>query len=465
MIDNKRLIKQLMLATALLSMNWEIISVTLSSNSKNDPFPPFTTLDPHTFLTTREKLRLKGYKVESDKPEYFGFSISPFGQNADIGKNIRKEETELGDLGGRWGMIALLFGKLPQGATSLPTTLQTAQQAIFPDDPPPINNPKDIDREQRFGFFSIPLKYRKRGIRFEVSAQIIGDFGIKLQAGVADICQTVSTFTDLTTESDGGSVSICDPDFVTNQKNNIQQLLMCKLKPIAEEIGLDIANFHEVAAEDVRINLYWRHIFDINKNRPDWPQFLITPFISFGGIIAAGKEKDPNKAFALSFGNNDHNAIGVTAGLDVDFVDTIEIGAEAGITHFFDKDFCKFRVPNSECQSGIFPFTTDVTISPGHNWHFAAKMLAYHFLEDLSLYFQYVIVQHRDDKIKLKKPDPAFKPEVLERISTFKVQVANVGLNYDISPNISLGFLWQAPISQRNVYRSSTVMFSFNATF
>jgi hypothetical protein len=75
------------------------------------------------------------------------------------------------------------------------------------------------------------------------------------------------------------------------------------------------------------------------------------------------------------------------------------------------------------------------------------------------------MLEHKDDNICLKTADAAFKPRVLEEVTGFKTKVANIGFNYDLSRNVSLGFLWQAPLSQQNSYRSTTAMFSVSGTF
>jgi hypothetical protein len=91
------------------------------------------------------------------------------------------------------------------------------------------------------------------------------------------------------------------------------------------------------------------------------------------------------------------------------------------------------------------------------------------------MFFQFVVVHHQRDCISIKKGQTCcdgsavntcgFRSDVLERRSAWSTKVGNLGLNYDISPNITLGFLWQAPLSQRGTYRSSTVMLSFNGTY
>ena len=85
--------------------------------------------------------------------------------------------------------------------------------------------------------------------------------------------------------------------------------------------------------------------------------------------------------------------------MDLDFINSVTFGGEVGATYFFKRTISDFRVPNSKYQTGIFPFSTDVTVSPGFNWHFAAKMSAYHFLDRLSFYFQYLYVHHESDHL------------------------------------------------------------------
>ena len=183
------------------------------------------------------------------------------------------------------------------------------------------------------------------------------------------------------------------------------------------------------------------------------------------GSFSPGKLLNPNKAFALPFGNNGYNAAGFNSGINIDFFDTIEIGGEFDYTHFFQRDCVTLRMPNSPFQSGIYPFSTTASYQPGDNWRFAAKLAAYHFIDRLSMYFQWNLIEHRRDKICLTEPDPAYFPEVLEEMSDWKIQVANVGFNYDISPYVSLGFLWQAPLNQHNVYKSSMVMLGLSGSY
>ena len=520
----------------------------LSTSAKNDPFPMYKAVDPQEFLYTWDSLRLKGIPLEIDRSQNISLAISPFGQNACGGKNFCGERVPLGDLTGRWNMVGLLMGPLPEGKT-LPPTLLAALENIFPGFAPgTLNDPNLIDVNQTFGFFSVPLKYLKRGVRWDFEAMLTCNLGFSFQGGVADICQKVTAFDNLTcmsctnpvpcngptpgivnsevsTTTQVGTSAIpttsCNcpgtPIFYTNQNglnvplsccnrvcdikipccgrfmpvsgpnaptttnaqfnalypnydaNHVNQYLMNQLPHIAEEIGLNICNFHKVSAEDIRLNLFWRHGSMVNKGRGGWAEFLFIPYFMVSGSIGAADDKNPNSAFALPFGNNGHHSLGASGGFEIDFVETVEIGFDFGFTGFFGRDFCNYRVPNQvpdkRCQLTVYPFTTNVHIDPGFNWTFGAKMLAYQFIDRLSFYFQYILLHHEDDKICLKKPDPAFAPDILEAQSSFKAQLANIAFYYDISPNLNLGFLWQAPLWQRNAYASTTVMFSLWGTW
>jgi len=486
-------------------------TLSLSSLARNDAFPMFTPLDPHSFLLDRCKLHCLDVDWAEEKKCHMNISFSPFAQNANEGKTLAgkptpQEEmmgtepdqfrTELGDLMGKTSMIALTYGAPPAGEM-LPASLLLAKNKIFinptggtelqPEFPiitsgkptDVINDDRYIDNAQKFGFFSFPLKYRKRGIRFEINAQFLCDFGFKVQTGVSSIRQIVL---DTINETDQTSTQMPMPqEFFPNPvatdcppniaRCDVNQFLMEKLDNIAKDIKVDICDFIETSIEEIRLSLYWRHVFEINEDRDheDWPHALIIPFIQATGSFSPGKVKDPSKLFGVFFGNNGHNAVGFTSGINVDFLETIEIGGEVGYTHFFDQDFRDFRIPNSCFQTNIYPFTADIEIKPGSNWHFGGKIAAYHFLGMLSMYFQYIMVEHKEDSIKLKVPDPspnpAFVPGALAKRTSFKTKLANIGFTYDIAPNVALGFLWQAPLSQRNTYRSTTIMFSFIATF
>jgi len=429
-----------------------------SSLSRSDYFPVYKTLEPHSYLYTRVKDQLHGRTNEENKLNKGALSISPFGINANIGKNIDNVSKKLPNIGGNWGMIGLLMGDIPDGKSFTPTIL-TARTALYPTSSPttPLEDSTNIDCEEKFGFFEFPATYRKRGLRFEFSIGIFDDLCFSVQGGASEINYVIDCSNNLT-EAESGCQTL--------SKADVDNYLMCKLQPIADELELCLENFHKSSIEDIRFNLFWRKAIEMNKDADGWPRFLLIPHLSAGFTIGAGDEKETLRAFGLPFGNNGHNALGFLGGINLDFTETIEIGFDVGFDYFFEKTFSNYPLPTSKLQKGIYPFRATVEIHPGYNWHFGLKLNAHHFLGKLSFYAQWVIIEHMNDKITAcDNADGAFKPEVLEKRSGWKAQIINTALNYDVSPHVGLGFLWQAPISQRNVFRSTTVMFGINFSF
>lgn len=463
-----------------LSMINAPLHAELSSLAKNDALPMFTTLNlDDALLLTKDYLYYIDDESADKKHNRFGLSLSPFAQNADRGKTIKGQtcmypivdpchftltDTPLGDLTGRTGMIALLYGGIPEGETQAPA-LAEASLALFPDgEDDGLNNEGNIDPNQEFGFFSFPLKYRKRGLRFEMAGRFYKNFGVRIQGGFSTIRQvreqTLNLTTALPQEPDG-----FEPISSSVTYESVQDYLMLQLDVIAQEIGINLCNFVETSMEEVRFNLFWRQAFEINKEADnDWARFLLIPYTEVTASISPGKKQDYQKLFSLPFGNNTHSSTGFTAGLNFNFLETIEIGGEIAWTHFFKKDF-HMPVPTSRFQTNMFPFSTGVSVQPGDSWHYGLRIAAYHFVDKLSMYFEWFVLDHQQDHICLNCPDPAFLPGVLECRSSFKTKLGNAGFNYDLSPNIGVGFLWQIPFSQRNSYRSSTLMGGFNVTF
>ena len=477
------------------------IHADLTTLNKADAIPPYSTLNlDDAFLLTRQQLFYKDIDWAERKHDRVRFSLTPFAQNADRGKTIRGQscditikdncdeiltDTPLGDLTGRTGMIALLYNNNdiypngetdPEVALACKPRLLEAYNELFPLEPegctddctinPGLNDEGNIDPQQAYGFFSFPLKYRKRGVRFEMAALFARNFGIRIQAGVATIRQVREETIDLT-ECDFPAAcdNTFDPITPTVTKENVEDFLMDQLDVIAEEMGYNMCDFIQTSMEEVRFNIFWRQAFEINQDTDnDWAKFLMIPYVEAGGSFSPGKKDSEHKFFAVPFGNNTHPSIGFTTGINLDFLETIEIGGEIGYTHFFKKDFCR-PIPNNEFQTNLFPFSTEVSVSPGDNWYFGARIAAYHFIDNLSMYFEWFVLDHQKDDIDLKNPDPAFVPCVLECTTSFKTKLGNAGFNYDLSPNIGIGFLWQIPFSQRNSYRSSTLMASLNVTF
>lgn len=514
----------------------------ISMLTKNDPYPMYSTVyDP--YLTTWTKQWLKGFNDECYNYESCAFSITPFTQKASTGRNFEHQRRFLGDLQGYWNMLALIYGpdnvgavsSVPPTATNIQTLSNTqlgfAKQAIFADffddngitvrdnvvisDANPLSAPYIlIDGTDHIGNFSVPIKYRKVGVRAEFEAQLFCDFGLTVQIGVSEIRQTFTGLVNRAAElgisnnyaASGGScptVGCCPPigdmtiqPFPNNFCRNIPILqsdgsyttcdasspspTMCTtpfaqiqaelMQPeqanlIFRQLGLTTCNFEETSFEDVRVIAWWRHIYDINKDRYCWPEFLLIPSISLNGIFPSAKKQHRNIIQSLPFGNDGHFSVGFDAGLAIDFVETVEIAFNGGLNWFSTKNKKNYRIPTDTDQSGIFPYATNVKVKPGLNFNFNAIMSAYHFYDRFSAYAEWVYVKHEHDTITLKVADPTFLPHIAECLTKFMSQFVNAAINYDISPNITIGFMGQYPVAQRNAYRSTTYLGTFRAVF
>jgi hypothetical protein len=543
----------------------------LSFLNPADPFPMYSSIYPHDFLTHRQRLYNRGF-IDDDSPERMAFSVSPFFQTANRGKNQHGLNAQLGDIHGPWSVVGLLYGPVPCGQERGPILDRAFRQAKFCGQDafcssitdPAITNtrfmhdPEYADPGQRFGFVSVPLKYRKVGLRFEGQGMLSHDWGVTFKIGVSDITQTLRAtlcdepldcddfcctqtrtcdtgetltkiiapgFIDLTPLAiprEFITVDSCSTATVTctsqlydgDDKSTIEALLISKLKDVFKEIKLDVCDFHDTSIEDAQFSLFWRHPYIVNAgNKNGYPEYTFTPFATVDVGIGIGREKDPAKAFSVAFGNNGHHALGFTGGFDVDFSESIALGLEAGVTTYFSRDFCDVHVPTNDCQQGVYPYITDIHVEPGNNWHFMGTLEALHFVDRLSFYGAYIYVNHNEDKIcilgsnkgmqdlvacKLSQcpevcqnqetPDTcevlcgievaanrcfftteqvnnAFKPKRLAKDTSFNAQLVNGALNYDISPYSTIGFLWQIPVNRRQAYRSTTVLFTFQATF
>jgi len=389
--------------------------------------------------------------------------FSAFKQSADIGRDREEVQVELGDLEGRWNIIGLFYDSftaeqltrdLELGDPKLPACLIPDGQNLNM-----ILNSKLTDTNREFGFFSVPIEYRKYGIRFETEISLGCGFFARINSGVSNICQE-PVFNDLSCESTGLTCSVhdcCDvTDCATNTCDFISPLaestsscananccidwancackrfvidqIMKQRDKLAESLKYDIQPFNKTAFEDIEFTINWAHMYTVNRDSCDWPYFIFTPFWAVGATFPTGsktdrcderffnflfhKEIDDSrkmllyKAFALPSGNNGHWSYGGRFGCTFDFAEFFAVGAEAGFTAFSKRNYINFPVPTAddravaELQSGIFPSLETVTIHPGFNWNFAATLSAYHFLGRWSTWVQYEVMGHNQDEIK-----------------------------------------------------------------
>jgi len=514
----KRIINIIGLFLALF-INVPINCSIITTLDKNDPAPLYSTNFPYAYLSQNEKEYLKEHTDFCD-PQWFSISASPFYQTASHGKNINQHTSELGDLTRKWNMIAVLpynntMSDIPEGDEPFPklekirdnllhcihSVFRHTTDDVVPRELKSVQGLLSLQHpDQLFGFFSVPIKYRKIGVRFDLQARIFRDFGCAFQAGVADISQ-LGRFIDQTATPSAcaynlvetgstppGCISACSGKTVppvyclnpfTGQKvSNAQWAevvdcvhieLMDKLQNVADEIDMSLCNYNRTGIEDLHFEFWWRHMFNIKPSEPEpcWLPFLFVPFASLGVDIATAQRSDPNIPLSLPLQNNGHNTVRFNAGFSLDFFDTIEIGMHSGFVCFFKRNICNLRVPTNDFQNVMIPYQTNAEVRPGPTWHVGLFMNAFHFIDCVSAYVEYLYVSHIKDKITVcsDNKNRAFKPCVLECISPWNIHLLNGGLNYDVSPNFTLGFAVQIPLTGRNVYKSTTYLLSTTLTF
>lgn len=469
-----------------------------------------------------------GSSVINVIPEITGFKA---------GRNFKKERVPLGDIKGRLNMLALFYDDLvgcpdipPNATLQESTTLQkqcpavqyfyqTLQEFINP----PANkldilfpntiaqpelqqfitttcitefiDPINTDTNEFLGFFSIPLDYKKHGIRFDLDFSIFQDFDIEVNVGFAEIKQTNTKFIDLscaapiiTCTDCCGDCNLAGVDCTCLQY--LDDFLMRKVRKIAKELDINIKDFCISGFEDIRMGMHWHHTYAACPDPLGNPVYLFTPFILAEGSIPVADKVSPRTLLALPLGNNGHGAIGFTAGFNFDYYNFMSIGFDAGLTHFASRQYFDVPMPTECLQAVFFPFSVDACIQPGNNWHASASVLFYELYYRISIFTQYLTVSHDEDKVFITKdlrleqpllPDPEiqeqfedlggfaslppFQPRIYERESAWDYQSIIFGFNYDFCDNYGLGFLWQLPISGRRSYSVTTLAFTFSAVY
>lgn len=242
---------------------------------------------------------------------------------------------------------------------------------------------------------------------------------------------------------------------------------MRKHNIITRFFGLNTNSFDKVDLEDFRMILFWRQVFIINEEDEFYPRLLLIPWAEAGVALPLGRQRNLAKPFSLPIGNNDHVSAGFCAGFTLTYLDTIDLNFGAGFTRFFEREYCCYRMPTNPKESGIFPYAADVNIRPGTTWQFGASMNAYRFIGNLSFWAEYLFVQHRHDEIEVCRSfipstsiyyKQGFLIKKAEDLTKWEVQMFTFSFNYDLSPFLTVGLLWQAPVKQRQAYRPGTVL-------
>ena len=340
--------------------------------NKNDPAPIYSTVFPYFYLYNKQntfQLPIFDYCVD-DLKYNFQFSFTPFYQRSDKGSNFCECLAQLGDLTGRPNLLAVLpynhfnvnttnaceqsdrnnydcYSDIPcellvfnkkEGLvvdTKVPQFLYeirdellaciNCENANISCTPEKLLSVEGLLALQNytpnFGTYSVPIRYRKAGVRFQGSFMFSRCLGVNIQFGFANISQcptfisqnnycpvvaTTNASTDTSTNINtcnqcardicaipsGDLATPCGtlnpivcrnplPNELTNSQWQsivacVENNLMSQLRPICDTLNLDVCNFSKTAIEDVHAELFFRQGYEFGdpKDLSCWSNLL-----------------------------------------------------------------------------------------------------------------------------------------------------------------------------------------------
>lgn len=384
-------------------------------------------------------------------------------------------KVSLGNMEGPWNMAALFFNEAkPSGSATRFTNFDSAKSTLAGGTVTGSLG-KNLSNESTFDldngtvdaaatYQDVSIKYEKMGIRGQLSFDLGFGLGMAAKGGIADYKQIPQFHLDSLLTGDDDDARISDA-----AKTAIIQKLMGKQArmAIARELELDLSEQRHTDIEDLHVSVYWHLPFEIKEK--DEHVMTVAPSFSIGAWLPLGQERDQNKAFMLSAGNDGYAAITAEGSVALDFPQMIQLSIGAGASFYSSRDISNYRVPTSTHQVGIIPWKTTVNRQPGPMWYAHVSLKAENFSPGFSGYFDFIHTEHTRDTFVIKEANSRrkakFMPELLEQRSAWKIQQINAGIKYDLTKHVSFGVLVQGTISGMRTYRTTSVLTSLIALF
>jgi hypothetical protein len=435
-----------------------------------DSLPLISPVYPFDFLNSEIKADYAGDQIK-DIAERVQFSANLFMQTTNYANNQDGIQVPAGDIHGRIGLLAMTYGSVPKGQRKT-TLLTTAGGTAFTTGGTITGNlstTEYADPNQQFGFLSNPAQFRAAGTRMNGSIRLFENVVISVNGGFCDMRQSITGLEDQTPYASSptciGRLADEDTEFTTD-KQNVENLLTRQWQKALQQLGIDYSDWHEIGIEDPTISLTYRGNIPVQQEADNrkWTKFLIIPHATVSFTAGLGDTQNPDKLLSLPFGSNGHNSISIAAGVGLAFNETIEVFAEGCATQYTTKTQL-MRVPTSLYQFGLYPYKTSVKVSPANTYSGSFGLNAHYFVDRLSGYVQVAYASHEQDDMELIQNDPAYIISKLEEDTEWKYGAVNLGLNYDLSPNISLGGACQLPMGRRGAYLTNTFMLGMTGTF
>ncbi len=419
------------------------------------------------------------------------FHLSPFYQHTHTARNGDGTKVLLGERLGKWNMLGLFYGMAaaPQDIGSF-SNLNNAKTNVSGLTTITYNN-KDItdvsnydpnNPDIKLGYFdTVDLRYEKLGVRSQLSMNFGFGLGLSIKGGVVNYKQSPTfnyqpTATATATPAAGGeggaspaTTSAITSDPTLRGKLNDYLMSQQVRDLIFSEIDLDIKEVQKSALEDMHMQLFWTHPFDLKEKNET--TVTIAPYIAAGVWLPTGDEQNSKKAFSLATGNDGYFGISTEIALNFDFPGMIQVGIGGGSLFFNSRELTNYRVPSSLYQSGIYPWKTSISKEPGITWYANASIKAENFISDLSLYLDYVFSYHDKDTISLKEKNSdrraafaAGLPRLIDE-SSWKNQQFNIGLKYNVTSVLAFGGMIQGHVSGVRVSKGTTFLGSMTLSF
>lgn len=435
-----------------------------------DTLPLYSPMYPYDFLNTEAKARYAG-DLTRNISERVQFSFNLFMETTNYANTLSGDRVFAADVHGRIGLLAMCYGSVPAGQTESALVTAIGNTAFTT---PGITGNMDstafADPNQQFGFLKNPSTYRKLGVRGFGAFRILENLTVYMYGGFCDMRQSMTGLEDQTpyatyTSIGGTSAGSGSSSFATDQ-SKVQQGLTRQWQNVLTQIGVDYNNWQAMSIEDPTVQITYRQNFPIQQEDEDhvWTKFVIIPHLTAGVTAGFAESQNPNILLSLPFGNNGHTAFTLSVGLAMSFNDTIEIFADGEINQY--NTLTKLmRVPTSAYQYGLFPYATKVKVSPANVYRGTFGLNAHYFIDRLSGYVQVAYAHHSEDSYQLVNYDSAYNLLRLKQDSEWKYGAVNIGLNYDLSPNVSLGGAAQFPMNRRGAYLTNTFLIGMTATF
>jgi hypothetical protein len=394
-------------------------------------------------------------------------SISPFYQHASGARDKDGNKVPTGDRLGRWEMFPIWWGDSNLAAptssvfnaTNYPTvhnlwrfseSVLGITEATFSDDT--NNGTLTYD-----GAYSVEVDYEKVGIRLEFDSALASGFGLTIKMGVVDYKQT-PTFTNMKKSPSGNLETFVDDHLMTPTT----------LAGIASDLSLGIDRYQTTAFEDTFAQLYWSNRFRYNDQEGNHI-VSVAPYIGAGVWIPTGKKKNQNEAFSLPTGHDGFWGVMLEGAINLDFPGMVLVNFGVGATFFETKTLSDQRVPTHKDQAGIYPWKAKIKRRFGTSWNLSFSLIARKIIDNLSAYFDYLYCRHERDSITMQEATSTrngyFLPKKMEEESSWRSQMIQLGFDYKITPNLSLGAAGQTHISGFRVYKTHTVLGSITFTF